>query len=283
MKLPKIKSLLLLTTMVFSSTVLLSSRCCFALDQVGLTTEFALPDRARNLVDSQDQYYEAVQHLLDMKAAVVRAREAAMRDAQCDSDYVAAVKAVDVAYQAFIDKKNALVADLEKNNQVYSQMKAQATAIDAKIDSARQNAETTPEEFEALYKSRETFQKQWRQQENDAMDRAHITPLRQQWIDASKKLDELQDKLRGAVESNDKVKIALANEEEAKAQVQQARAGLKSGTAPGDLASTEQVGAGDFLRKYSRTGFAGNDAWWTYGWSAINSGTKPPSSPPPGK
>jgi predicted nuclease with TOPRIM domain len=282
MNLPKFKPTLLL-----AAVVLASARCSFALDQLGLSSTFALPDRARNLVDSQDQYYEAVQHLLDMKAAVVRAREAAMRDAQCAPDYVAAVTAVDNTFHAFIDKKNALVSDLEKNNQVYSQMKAQATAVDAKIDAARLNPDTTPEQFEQLYKDRETFQKQWRQQENDAMDRAGITPLRQQWIDASKKLAELQDKLRGSIEADQKLKTAVANEEEARTAVQQARAAIKSGAAPVDVANnaqgSEQSGAADFLRKYSRTGFAGSDAWWTYGWSTISSGTKSAPAPTPPK
>lgn len=270
------------SALVLAATVFFASQCCFALDQVGLSSEFSLPDRSRNLVDSQDEYYNAVLQLQTEDAAVVRAREAAMKDAQCAPDYVAAVKAVDVAFQTFCEKKNALVADLEKNNPVYAQMKSQATAIDAKIDAARQNPDTTPEQFEELYKNRETFQKQWHQMEADAMDRAGLTPLRQQWVDASKKLSDLQEKSRVSVESNEKLKAALANQEEAKAAVQQARAAIQTGNTPGATAGSEQAGAGDFLRKYSRTGFAGNDAWWTYGWSTINAGVKP-VTPVPGK
>ncbi len=266
--------------LVFPALVSAASRSCFALDQAGLTSEFSLPDRARNLADTQDEYYNAVQLLQDADAAVVRARESAMREAQSQPDYVAAVKAVDAAYQAFITKKNAMVADLEKTNPMYSQMKGQIAAIDAKIQSARQNPDTPARDFDDLYANRETFVKQWHQQENDAMDREKITPLRQSWIDASKKLSDLQDQQRVVVEGNERLKTAVRNAEEAKAAVEQARTAIQGAAANADAAGNERAGAGDFLRKYSRAGFAGNDAWWTYGWSAVNAGVKPAMAVP---
>jgi len=82
-----------------------SAPACFAIDQVGLTGEFSLPDRSHSLVDSQDDYYDAVQRLQDADAAVVRARESAMKQQQSAPQYDAAVKAVDQAYHAFNDKK----------------------------------------------------------------------------------------------------------------------------------------------------------------------------------
>jgi chromosome segregation ATPase len=264
---------------VLTTAVLATARCALALDQAALNSEFSLPDRQRNLVDSQDEYYNAVQQLQDDDAAVVRAREAAVKEAQCTPEYIAAVKAVDSAYQKFNEKKNALVADLQKSNPVYSQMKSQSAAIDARIEAARQNPQSTPEQFEELYKNRDTFQKQWRQLESDAMDRAGITPLRQQWVDACNKLAELQDKQRAAIESNDRLKTALAAMEDQKKVVEQARLAIDNSNnhnpADAQAGDTEPPGAGDLLRRYSRMGITGNDAWWTYGWSTISSNAKP--------
>src|ERR1700733_10020156 len=94
--------------------IAVSAGTCLAIDQVGLTGEFSLPDRSHSLVDSQDDYYDAVQRLQDADAAVVRARESAMKDEQSTPEYVAAVKAVDQTYQAFNNKKNALLDQLGK-------------------------------------------------------------------------------------------------------------------------------------------------------------------------
>ena len=134
-----------------------------------------------------------MQRLQDADASVVRSpQEAAMKQQQSAPDYIAAVKAVDQAYQAFREKKNALVDDLTKTNPIYCQMKAQATAIDSQIESARQNPATTPEQIEEFYKNRETFIKQWRQARRvTPWTVAGITPLKQQWLDASKKLADL--------------------------------------------------------------------------------------------
>jgi chromosome segregation ATPase len=253
---------------------------CLALDQAGLASEFSLPNRPRNLVDTQDEYFDAVQQLQDADAAVVRARESAMREAQTTPDYMAAVKAVDMAFLAFTEKKNALVTELEKTNPVYSQMRSQAAAINAKIEAARQNPDTQPKDFEDLYKDRDTFQKQWQQMESDAMDREKITPLRQQWIDASKKLADMQEKQRAAVDSVEKVKLALADAEEARSKVEAARVAAAHGPATPEVVNNERAAAGDFLRRYSRSGFAGNDAWWTYGWNTIAADAK---SQPPAK
>ena len=63
-----------------------------------------------------------MQRLQDADAAVVRAREAAMKQLQSAPEYIAAVKTVDQAYQAFREKKNALVDDLTKTNPIYCQM-----------------------------------------------------------------------------------------------------------------------------------------------------------------
>ena len=268
--------------LALGAVVLASSRYCHAIDQAGLTGEFSLPDRPRNLVDSQDEYYDAVQRLRGADAAVVQAREAAIKESQSSAEYIAAVKAVDAAFHAFTEKKIAVISDLEKTNPVYSQMKSQATAMDAKIDAARENPQTTPEQFEDLYKNRDTFQKQWHQLESDAMDRAGITPLQQQWIDASKKLSDLKDRQQVAAESNDRLKGAIAMAEEARTAVDQARAAISGGAVVAD-ANNEQPGAGDFLRRYSRTGFAGNDAWWTYGWSGITPSSKTSVTSAPGK
>jgi flagellin-like hook-associated protein FlgL len=253
-----------------------SASACYGFDQTGLTGEFSLPDRSHNLVDSQDDYYDAVQRLQDADAAVVRAREAAMKEAQSSPDYVAAVKAVDSAYQAFIQKKNALVDDLEKKNQIYCQMKAQTSTINSQIESARQNPATTPDQFEELYKNRETFVRQWQQLETDAMDRAGVGPLRQQWLDASKKLADLQAKQRVDVEATDKLKSALAMADDARAAVQQARAALGGTNSAIAATGDEQSRPGDFLCRYSGSSFIGNDAWWTYGWNTLTPGGKPP-------
>jgi predicted nuclease with TOPRIM domain len=241
-----------------------------AIDQIGLTGEFSLPDRSHNLVDSQDDYYDAVQRLQDANAALVRARESAMKEQQSSAAYVAAVKDVDDKFHTFTDKKNALVDDLEKKNPVFSQMKSQASAMDAQIESARQNPATTPEQFDELYKNRETFNRQWQQLENDAMERAGLSPLRQQWLDASKNLQDLQAKQQADVENSDKVKAAAAVADDARNSVQQARAAISGVAVSLEITSAEQAKAPDFLCRDAGAGFAGNDAWWTYGWNPLS-------------
>jgi chromosome segregation ATPase len=237
-----------------------------ALDQLGLLGEFSLPDRLRNLLDSHDDYYDAVQRLADADAAVLRAREAAMKDAQSSPEYTAAVKAVDQAYQAYAEKKNAMIAQMEKSDPVYIRMKTQSATVESQIDTARQNPATTQQQLEDLYKTRDTFQAQWNQLQEDAIQRAGITPLRQAWIDASKKLTDLQQKQLADVESNDRLKGALSEETAAKTAVAEARGAL-SGSPP--AADPMQSQAGDLLCKAARSNFAGNDAWWTYGWTDL--------------
>ena len=264
-------SLILIGTLTVAGV---SATRCAAIDQIGLTGEFSLPDRSHNLVDSQDDYYDAVQRLQDADAAVVRAREGAIKQEQSSPDYVAAVKAVDQTYQAFNDKKNAVVDDLAKKNPVYSQMKSQAGAIDAQIDAARQNPATTPQQFDELYKNRDTFNRQWQQMENDAMDRAGLTPLKLAWLDASKALADLQDKQRADVENNERLKSAIATADDARSTVEQARAAISGVAVSPQITSAEQAHATDFLCRNSGAGYAGNDAWWTYGWNTLISKPK---------
>jgi hypothetical protein len=254
---------------------ILPSRFCQAIDTTGLIGEFSLPDRLRNLIDSQDEYFRAVQRLQDDDAAVMRARESAMKDAQSAQSYVDAVKAVDQAYQSYMEKKNAAIGNLEKTNQIYAGMKSHVAQIDTQIEAARQNPATTQDQFEQLYKDRETFQHQCQQAESDAIDRAGLAPLRQTWMDASKKVSDLQDKQRADIESNDRLKAALAEAAAAKAAVQEARAAISGGS--GDSNSVEQARATDLLYRSSHASFAGNDAWLTYGWSNLSdaSGNKP--------
>lgn len=263
------------------AVAVMGSTPCLALDQAGLTGEFSLPDRSHDLIDSQDEYYDAVQRLQDADAAVVRARESAIKQQQSTPEYVAAVKAVDSAYQAFNEKRNALLDDLAKKNTVYSQMKSQMGAIDAQIETARQNAATTPEQLDELYKNRETFNRQVQQQESDAITRAGITPLLQQWQDASKKLADLQAKQKADVEGTDRLKAAIAMADDARGVAAAARAAL-GGTASADPASTERSHATDYLCRYSGSSFAGNDGWWTYGWNRMGGGSKS-TAPPTGK
>jgi hypothetical protein len=262
---------------------ILPVRLSRALDTVGLGGEFSLPDRLRNLIDTQDEYFRAVQVMQDDDAAVMRARESAMKDAQSAPDYVAAVKTVDQAYQAFMEKKNASIANLEKTNAIYCGMKSHIAQIDGQIDSARQNPATTQDQFEQLYKDRETFLRQCQQAESDAIDRAGLTPLRQAWIDASKKVSDMQEKQRVDVENNDRLKAAVTEAAAAKKAVQDARSVISGAAAPADSAKVEQSRAADLLYRSSHANFASNDAWLTYGWTdlAESSANKPtaPSAP----
>lgn len=260
--------------------MLVAGRHCAASDQLGLTGEFSLPDRLRNLVDTQDEYYDAVQRLQDADAAVMRARESAMKDAQSTPEYAAAVKAVDQTYQAYIDKKNAVAAEKEKSDPVYNKMKSQAAQIDSQIEAAEENPATTPEQLEELYKNRETFQNQWHQLETDALERAGIAPLRQAWMDACKHLSDLQEKQRVEVENSERLKAALTEAAAAKSAVDEVRAAI-SGSA--DPAQLEQSSATDLLCKSTRTAFTGNDAWWTYGWTGVPEGKAVNTSAPTGK
>jgi hypothetical protein len=255
-------------------------------DTAGLSGEFALPDRLRNLIDTQDEYFRAVQVMQDEDAAVMRARESAMKDAQSTPEYLAAVKAVDQAYQAYMEKKNGVIANLEKTNSIYSGMKSHIAQIDGQIESARQNPATTPEQFDQLYTDRETFKHQCQQAERDAIDAEHLAPLRQAWIDASKKLSDLQEKQRIDVENNDRLKAALAAAAAAKKAVDQAHAAINRAAAPADPTRIEQSRAADLLYRSSHANFAGNDAWLTYGWTdlaASNSNKPAPALSPAGE
>jgi chromosome segregation ATPase len=263
---------------------ILPCRVSRAIDTMGLVGEFSLPDRLRNLVDTQDEYFRAVQRLQDDDAAVMRARESAMKDAQSTTDYGNAVKAVDQAYQAFIDKKNGVMANLEKTNAIYSGMKSHIAQIDGQIDAARQNPGTTQDQFEQLYKDRETFTHQCQQAENDALERDGAAPLRQAWTDASKKLSDLQEKLRSDIESNDRLKAAIAEAVAAKSAVEESRAAVGGASASAGTSDAEQSRAADLLCKSSHANFAGNDAWLTYGWTNLSESApnKPGTSTPAG-
>ncbi len=261
--------------------VLLGHHKSRAADQIGLIGEFSLPDRLHSLVDSQDDYFDAVQRLQDADAAVMRARESAVKDAQTAPEYQSAVKSVDEAYQAYNDKKTSLVADMEKKDPVYNRMKSQVASVDNQIDAARQNPATTQEQFQELYKNRETFEHQWQQLEGDAMDRAGIAPLRQAWIDASKRLSDLQAKLRRDVEGTDRLKAAVAEATAASSAVEEARTAVGGGNSV-DPANPPQSSAADLVYASSRSNFAGNDAWWTYGWTNL-AGSKTPLASSPAK
>jgi len=261
------------------------ARFCGALDMARLGSEFSLPDRPRNLIDTQDEYFRAVELMQDDDAAVVRARESAMKDAQSAPDYVAAVKAVDQAYQAFMEKKNATISNLEKTNPNYSLMKSHIAQIDSQIETALQNPATTQDQLEQLYKDRETFLHQCRTAESDAIDRETGLPtLRQAWMDASKKLSDMQEKQRSDVENNDRLKAAIAAAAAAMTAVHHARTAISGASAP-DATKTAHPSAADLLYRSSHANFAGNDAWLTYGWTDLSeaTGNKPtPASPSAG-
>ena len=265
------------------AALILPCRICRAVDTMGLVGEFSLPDRLRNLVDTQDEYFRAVQRLQDDDAAVMRARESAMKDAQSTADYAAAVKAVDQAYQAFIEKKNGTISNLEKTNAIYCGMKSHVAQIDGQIDTARQNSATTQDQFEQLYKDRETFVHQCQQAENDALERDGAAPLRQAWVDASKKLSDLQERQRTDVESNDRLKTAVAEAAAAKTAVDEARAAISSATSSAGPGDGGESRAADLLYRSTRANFAGNDAWLTYGWTNLSgsSGSKPAGTSAP--
>ena len=247
----------------------------YAADGNGSAGDLGGFDRTQHLLESQDEYQDSVQRLRDADADVVRAREAAIKDLQSAPEFAAAVKAVHDTYQAYSDRKNSVIAELEKKDPRYPGMKSQAAAVDAQIETASQNAATTQAQLEQLQKDRDTFLHQVQQMESDAIDRAQLGPQRQAWLDASKKLADMQDKQRAQVESNDKVKSAIADLDEARMAVEQARASISGANVPPDIAGTEEAQADDFLRRYNRAGFAGNDAWWTYGWTTISNGKTP--------
>jgi hypothetical protein len=246
----------------------------FAIDEAGLKSEFSLPGRSRSSVEAADEYSDAVQHLHDVEADVVRAREQAMKDMQSGPEYVSAVKDLDAAYSAFNDRKNALLADLEKRDPRCATMKKQIAEIDSQLEAARQNPGTPAEKFQQLYRDRATFVHQWDDEVESAIKRENLEPLRQQWQDASKKLADLRDQQRIDVENTERLKAAKAAALVARAAVDQARAAI-DGPPPAEDAQEDQ--ADDYIRRFPRFGFGGNDAWWTYGWSPIYGGKSPAS------
>jgi FKBP-type peptidyl-prolyl cis-trans isomerase len=228
---------------------------------------------------SADDYRDALQRLEDSEAALVQARESAMKEAQSAANYLAAVKDLDTAYAAFNDKRMALLSDLEKKDPRFGPMKKRAMDIDAEMDAALQNPATTREHFESLCSNRAIFIHQWEDLENSAIDRAGLTPLRQQWIDASQRLSTLRNQQRNDVESSEKVKAALAAVAQAQAAAVQARAVFDGPQSTDDLPGDQ---AQDYLRRFPRFIGSGEDALWTYGWTPVY-GATPAAKPPTGK
>ncbi len=265
----------LFSAVIFTGVIVAGGRAGFAVDEAGLKSEFSLPGRSRSSVESADEYSDAVQRLHDAEAGVVRAREQAMKDLQSGNDYTNAVKDLESSYSIFSDKKNALLADLEKKDPRCLPVKKQMTEIDAEIEAAKQNPASTTEKLDELYRNRATFAHQWDDLVDSAIKRENLEPSRHNWQLNSDKVVAMREQQRVDVEKSDKLKNAKAQAAVARAAVDQTKAALEG---PPLAADAQEDQASDYLRRFPRFGFGGNDAWWTYGWSPIYgsaSGQKP--------
>ncbi len=237
----------------------------FALTTILAAASFARADvptsAPQSAADAEDAYADAAQQLRSADAAVVRARQQAVGAYRSSPPYVAAADAVDKSFDAFAEKRNALLASAEQHDPRYGPWKKQVGDLDAEIARAGQTPTTTPDAYNELLNQRASFVKQLTALEGDAINRdPDARRLQQQWADACGKLRELQDRQPAAVDGADGVKAALATAAAARAAVDHARAAL---VAP--AADPAEPGADEFARRYPRYGLGWNDAWLTYG------------------
>jgi hypothetical protein len=212
--------------------------------------------------DAEDAYADAAQQLRSADAAVVRARQQAVATYRSTPAYTAAAAAVDAAFDAYAEKRNALLTTAEQHDPRYGPLKREAAGKDAEIAAAGQNPAVSAEQFGVLLGEREVVVKQLATLEEDVIDRdPDAKRLRQQWTDACAKLRELQDGQPAAVEATPDVRAALATAATVRATVERSRGAL---AAPATADAAEPA-ADEFVRRYPRYGLGWNDAWLTYG------------------
>jgi hypothetical protein len=218
----------------------------------------------QSATDAEDAYADAAQQLRSADAVVVRARQQAVATYRSAPAYAAAASAVDKAFDAFNEKRNALLMAADQHDPRFATWKKGAADVEAEISKAGQGPVNgvTPDQFADLLNQRASFLKQLSAAEDDAVNRdPDAKRLRQDWNAACDKLRALQDKQSAAVDQDGGVKSALATAATARSAVDRARAAL---AAPA-TADPAEPSADEFVRRYPRFGLGWNDAWLTYG------------------
>jgi len=228
------------------------------------------PAGPETAADAEDAYADAAQRLRSAESSVVRARQQAVAAYRSTPAYTAAATAVDAAFDAYSEKRNALLTTAEQHDPRYAPLKKEAADKDAEIAAAGQNPAISAEQVGVLLGERDVVLKQLAAMEEDVIDRdPDAKRLQQQWIDACGKLRLLQAGQGAAVEASPDVRAALAAAATAQADVERARGALP---APA-TADPARLAADDFVRRYPRYGLGWNDAWLTYGSSSSSSAT----------
>ncbi len=223
--------------------------------------------------EAEDAYAAAGQRLRAADAAVVRGRQQAVLAYRAAPAYAASAAAVAAAYDAFAQRRNGLLTFAERHDPRYATLKKGAADVDAEI--ARGGppppagsppappplpvAPPSADVMADLVNQRAGLLKQLQALEDDAVDRdADAHHLRQQWVDASARLRDLQDRQAAAVEATGTVRSAVATAAAARSAADAARAAV-----PGS--DPAEPSAGDLARRYPRHGLSWNDAWLTDG------------------
>lgn len=227
---------------------------------------FQLSESARTYGRDLASWRAARQHYEQAVADVVRQRQIAGDEYRASGEYKAALKAVDDSSRAYNERQKQVVEDIRQRDPRYAELKRQADTVAAQISAARGDAGMSVQQFNDLYNRKAVFTREIKALEDDAMNKANASSLRQQWDEASRRLDEMQSKQRQAIESSDRVKAAMTRVNDARAALDTASAALagsQSAYAQASAqASAEQSAAEEYLRRYPPY----NAQWGNYGW-----------------
>ena len=215
--------------------------------------------------DVVDAYAAAVQRVQAAAEQRVRARQQAVAEFRATPAFAAADHDVAVAFDAYAERRNAIMVSLEGHDPRFATFKRQAADIDAEIARAGQTPATTVEQFDGLLVQRADFGKQLQASEDDAVNRdADAKRLRQAWADACGRLAEVQAKQSAAVAAAAAVRSAEAAMADARLACDKAR-GAVPATAEGVDRTAGEPTAADLARRYPRQALGWSDVVGTGG------------------
>ncbi len=199
--------------------------------------------------DAPEAYTAAVRRAAEADVAVVQARQQAIRESTSTKAYADAAAGLDEAATKYGDKRNPVVAALaaDGSDPRYKTLKEQVDKKEDEIAAARQNPATTADQWTALYRDLAARRQDVRAAEDDAVHRANLDGLRQQWDAASQQFAAARRKAAADAEASEKVKAAVAAATVARAAVVAARPA--DANAAADLPTPD-----DYLRQYPRDG-----------------------------
>ncbi len=190
-------------------------------------------------VDVETAYADAAQQLRLADAAVVRARQQAVAACRSASPYAGAAAALDAAFDAYAERRNALLTAADQHDGRFATDRKGAADPDPEVARG--------------------FLKQLTALEDDAVNRdADAKRLRQAWEAAAARVADLQDRQPATAEAAPAVRAAVASAAAARAAADRARSAL-----PGPTDGVEPSAA-ELARRYPRHGLDGDDAWLAF-------------------